>query len=180
MASLLAMTASLLIAFCAPLGAKDYWEGNQLNNQARLGQPFDGFEVADPARKVDKPLDSYAAQVHGNRVQKSGSQNSLGMLVDLSGEGVGQFLTVSRLEDGGKRFSLRLNVLFNENTAEFRPGSVTLLERLDVLLKSAAKDPIQLEFIDDAGNFPGVQELHIQRVCVVTAYLAMTDAQQRD
>jgi hypothetical protein len=167
----------MTICLGVAVSAKDYWEGHQLNNQARLGQPFNGFEEADPDRKLDKPQDSYNAQVRGQHPDKRTS-DSRGMLVDLSGEGVDQFLTVSRLETGGKRFTIRLHVLFDENTAEYRPGSIELLNRLDVLLKSAAKAPIQLEFVDDAGIFPGVEELHLERTATVLSYLALADAEQ--
>ena len=149
----LAMTTCLLTIFSVSVHAKDYWEGSQLNNQARLGQPFDGFEVADPSKKstsrwtVIPPR--YMGRVPGKVLVIHG------MLIDLSG--VDQFLTVSRLDTGGKLFTIRLNVLFNENTAEYKAGSLQLLDRLNTLLKAYAKDPIQLKFVDDAGVFPGVE-----------------------
>ena len=169
------LTALLCLSF--PAHAKDYWEGDQLNNQSRLGKPFDGFEVQDKERKLDKTPDSYHAQVLGEHTH-DGVGDSHGMLVDLSGEGVDQFLTVSRLPDGGKRFTIKLNVLFNENTAEYKPGSVDLLDRLDSLLKSSeAKDPVQLAFVDDVGVFPEMQELDTQRTATVMSYLNFSDTQ---
>jgi hypothetical protein len=165
-------TLFLLIGL-APAGhAKSYWEGNQLNNQSRLGQPFNGFETEDPEQKKDKITAGYGAQVHGERFHK-GTANDHSTLIDLSGDGVDQFLSVSRLEDGGRRFTIKLQVLFEENTAEYKPGSITLLDRLNLLLQSTGDEHIRLVFVDDAGNAPGVEELHIERTSTVLAYLAM-------
>jgi len=153
------------------LEAKAYWEGNQLNNQSRLGQPFNGFETEDPKEKRDAAQQAYDAQVRAQRVGRDGGKQN-GTLIDLSGNTVDSFLTISRLEGGGRRFTLKLQVLFEENTAQYRLGSIGQLDRLNALLQSA-NDHIQLVFIDTAGDMPSVRELHIERAAMVTAYLAL-------
>jgi hypothetical protein len=114
--------------------------------------------------------------VHAERARTGNSSEAKGMLVDLSGEGVSQFLTISRLPEGGKLFTIRVNVLFQENTADYKSGSVGDLDRLGTLLRAYGKERIQLSFIDDAGVSPTVGELHVERVSAVMAYLALSDA----
>lgn len=163
---------ALPLAFCVVRAdAKSYWEGNQINNQSRLGQPFNGFDVEDPARKRDTARDGgYAATIEKARATQAAG-NGQGIPVDFGVPGAERFLSVTRLDDGGNRYTLKLELLFKENTAEYRPGSLELLDHLARLLNSMQDKHVQLVFTDDAGDFPGVEELHLERAATVVAYL---------
>jgi len=165
------LTLLPLLFYVVPADAKSYWEGNQINSQSRLGQPFNGFDVEDPAQKRDKARDAgYAATIEKARATQSAG-NGQGIPIDFGVPGAERFLSVTRLDDGGNRYTLKLELLFKENTAEYRPGSLDLLDHLARLLNSMQDKHVQLVFTDDAGDFPGVEDLHVQRTATVLAYL---------
>jgi len=166
-----------LIASLAPHPAlgKSYWEGHQLNNQARLGQPFNGFEEDDPEKKEDTASASYQAHLKATRGgQAAGADGGAGQLVDMSGTGLPPFLSIARLPDGGQRMTVRLQILFVEGSAQYRVGGVESISRLNALyLAALAKGHVEWVFTDDAGDAPGVGELHLERLAAVLAYLVM-------
>src|ERR1051325_2783635 len=49
---------------------KHYWDGNQLSNQSRLGQAFDGFETEEQRRQSGRTADEYLAKIREQSVQQ--------------------------------------------------------------------------------------------------------------
>jgi len=151
---------------------KTYWQGSQLNNQSRLGQPFEGFEVQGEKHSLEKrTADEYLSKIRQESAQASKASGKENIL-NFQTPGFERALSISYAADRTQILTLRLHLLFDQNAVGLRTGSFEILDRVAQILNQAPARPVHLVMEDELDDAPTARTTDAERTRFVTAYLA--------
>ena len=171
---------SLSIVFAADsqddTEVKAYWQGNQLNNQSRLGEPFEGFEVQGTKRRPEgREADQYLQTIRKQLVDSAVSTGKE-IVINFQARGFERALTISHAANGNIVVTLRLSLLFDENATGLRSGAIDVLDRLTQILSETPRRATHLVLEDELDAMPGASSVDAERSRFVIAYLTFPSA----
>src|SRR5579871_908342 len=106
---------------------KYYWQGSQLNNLSRLGNPDPNFEETQRKAQLDKTQDSYLATIRAQISHQTSADASKKALLMQQG-----MLPTDPVEvvytPTGIDVTLHADMLFSDNTASVKTGAADILE----------------------------------------------------
>lgn len=149
-----------------------YWQGNRLSSQGRLMEPFEGFETETKRAKEGRQADEYLSKVRSEMKVQSAAGDPSKAMVNYNPTTPEQALVISRRPDGGRKLTLYLKALFDENGAAFKNGSLDVLDRVAQTLASERKEAIQLVLVDDLDAVEGAKDVDAERSLQIFSYLS--------
>jgi len=147
-----------------------YWQGAQLNNLGRLGNPGDFEEVQRRAHEGKDP-DQYLSTIREQMAHKAKLDAQNKAALTFQGQLPANPIELTYLSPG-LRVTLHANALFDENSATIKAGAVDILEHLNQVLETEQQKPLQFVISDAVEEDPDAANLDAERSLVVLSMLA--------
>ena len=148
-----------------------YWQGTQLYNLGRLGEAFDSFEKAIQRKQNSKEAEAYLLQIRQEIVNNAKRSEKERGAVNLGKNTPDAALSVVYVQPGFVRVTLHAKLLFDENTASLKNGSIDVINHLGDILNSKEGNRVELTFEDDLDVTLQSRNIDAARALVVFALL---------